>query len=427
MILRFLFDLINLNENIIIHYDFFKSDISYMVKLSSKHESQLNIIDFPSTLNPSGSFSELVVGIGLSKRLEEKVLYANSLLECHNCHEDTQNLSLEDEQELGIEVLLCRHRFTELLTTKRSFKQAAISIIQNIYTTKERKIFFDNQGMTTEQERQQALLLFSQKSNNSSVPLSKTLQHHIIARVWYRILYKVDPVDIEHGPAFVELNKTVERLNTLRNIYMLLSSAIVKSMSRSLCKTYKQSITYEDAHQIGMFGIARAAYRYHPTSRARFSTYASYWVKREVQLQALKGRLIRISPNLLEKISLFSRTNDESMEQSAVNSLLNTTVTLDSQVIEQKKSEYSDMVDPADLLENKELSDILLTSINSVLSAKSSDILKRKYGLDQYEGRAQRVVEISEFYGVTRGSVYQLEKVALNKLQKHLLANYAYS
>lgn len=95
--------------------------------------------------------------------------------------------------------------------------------------------------------------------------------------------------------SFADLTNVVEKLNTLRNIYMLLTTNLVKKLTFRINKLYSNSIATEDACQIGSFGVARAAYRYHPSVGVRFSTYASHWIKKEIQRQALEGRLIRIS------------------------------------------------------------------------------------------------------------------------------------
>jgi RNA polymerase primary sigma factor len=210
----------------------------------------------------------------------------------------------------------------------------------------------------------------------------------------------------------------IERLNTLRNIYMLLTTGLVRKITSQISNTYKQSITAEDAHQIGSFGVARAAYRYHPSMGSRFSTYASFWILREIQLQSLNGRLIRVPATIIEEISRSARKGDTVAENAAVTTLMNSTVILGEK--EEPQHDYSYRQDPAKHVEQLEMHSKLLEAVDSVLPAKSADIVKRKYGLGEYEGRAQSMVEISRIYGVTRGSVYQLEKKALLKLHKHL-------
>jgi Sigma-70 region 2 len=200
-------------------------------------------------------------------------------------------LSLNDERELATEVLCYRHLFTEQLLGSPKFRRAALTVIQNIYLFNNRKIFFGTTTASTENERQEALLLFSGAPCRTSLPLAKTFQHLIIARVWNRIISQSSTeVNDQH---FIALHDVVERLNTLRNIYMLLTAGLVRKLAATTNTLYKESVTYEDAVQIGWVGIARAAYRYHQSCGVRFSTFAANWVYREIQRQALSGRLIR--------------------------------------------------------------------------------------------------------------------------------------
>lgn len=56
----------------------------------------------------------------------------------------------------------------------------------------------------------------------------------------------------------------------------------------------------------------------------------------------------------------------------------------------------------------------------TVLSTKSADIIKSRYGLPPYRGKEQSIIAISKIYEVTRGRIYQLEQTALKKLTCHL-------
>lgn len=376
-----------------------------------------NIIDLPTTSSAATSFIQQVQALGLSAGLEKKCFAAESVLNVEDIAGRHLYLSKDDEGELATEVLLQRHQFTQLVAEHCLFRQAALTTIQNIYLSKDRKIFFARTGCTTEAERQEALQLFSQPTERASIPLAKTFQHLILTRVWARIIYKADH-SFTHTPEFQELQAVVERLNTLRNIYMLLTTGLVRKISSRISNTYKQSITAEDAHQIGSFGVARAAYRYHPSMGTRFSTYASFWILREIQLQSLDGRLIRVPATIIEEISRSVRKGDTVAEDAAVATLMNSTVILGTK--EEPHHEHSCRQDPAKHVEQLEMHSKLLEAIDTILPPKSADILKRRYGLGEYEGRTQSMMEISRIYDVTRGSVYQLEKKALLKLHKHL-------
>lgn len=118
-------------------------------------------------------------------------------------------------------------------------------------------------------------------------------------------------------PSFLQLHSIVENLNTLRNIYVLFSSRLITKLAGSISSVYRQSLPYEDTVQVGSFGIARAAYRYHPSCGIRFSTYAAGWFYKEVQRQALSSRLVRISSNMVERYSQVNKRKCLQMEPGA--------------------------------------------------------------------------------------------------------------
>lgn len=375
-----------------------------------------NIIDLLRTWPSSISFAEQVRKIGLSPDLEKKVIRKSTSYNRGNSI--GSYLTEQDEKELASEVLMLRHAFTCLVFQNRFFRQAALTIIQNIYLFRQRKIFFgtlsDEQG---EAERQMALLLFSSSPEKTTVGLANTFQHLIIARVWDRIINQSSNSFLQSSP-FAELHDIVERLNTLRNIYILLSMGLLNKLASQVNGVYRQSITEEDARQIGSFGVARAAYRYHPSLGLRFSTYASRWIHKEIQRQALEGRLIRISSHLIEKFSRAVRDDSEIERDAIAAELRRATAMFNTDESEDGRAPYINKSGGLEhILEKEQMNGLLLRAIDTLLSPKSSDVIKRRFGLGEYNGREQSVVAIASVYGVTRSSIYQLEKSALEKLR----------
>ena len=74
---------------------------------------------------------------------------------------------------------------------------------------------------------------------------------------------------------------------------------------------------------------------------------------------------------------------------------------------------------PADLTEQKERHRLLLAAIEKVLSGKCRNIMHLRYGLGAHDKGGQSIVTIAKIYGVTRGSIYQLEQSAIRKLKKY--------
>lgn len=377
-------------------------------------------LDLLATRPSLYSFKERVVRLSLTKELQEKILHQDKYL----TDLDTSNhrclyLTDKDEHELATEVLLLRHRFSELLLQNSIFRQAALTVIQNIYLFKNRRIFYSSVCSSSELDRQHALRIFSSSAQKNPLPLAKTLQHLIIARVWNRITAKAGIKEWEH-PHFKQLHGVVERLNTIRNAYMILTIGLVSKLAHNINDIYKQSITYEDAIQIGTFGVARAAYRYHQSSGVRFSTYAAHWIYKEIQRQALAGRLIRISAHTVEQFARGAKTHDLKHKALFSDIIQTASPLIPETFTEAATASISEDQGVARQLENQQIRNFLIETIDRTLATKDADILKRRYGLPPYEDAAQSVIAISEIYKVTRSSVYQREQNALKTLKNHV-------
>jgi RNA polymerase sigma factor (sigma-70 family) len=380
------------------------------------------VIDLLAAGPCSRSFVDRVHALSLSGDLERKVLEQGLALTPQSVSSCGRlpRLAVHEEHELAGEMLRQRHRFTEQLLTASRFRQAALTVIQNSYLFKSRRIFLLSPEGSIDQERQEALILFSIAPPLRSLPLAKTFQHSLVARIWNRIVSRQTSTDVR-DPRFLVLQEIVENLNTLRNIYILLTRSLVRRLA-TRTRLAHYTLSHEDALQIGTFGVARASYRYHPHCGASFSTHAAYWIQREIQQQALGGRLIRISSNSLEAHSRAIKDND-SHSLRHYQTMLATSDVLSLSLHEdgsQHTEPTSSAATPEDLCEHRQLRQHLLDSIDRFLDGKKSDILKRRYGLPPYLGREESVMAISKDLGVTRSSIYQLEASALRQLHNCL-------
>lgn len=349
-------------------------------------------IDLLPTHPSKRSFEERLKALNLSSGLEKKVLACLRDRSLQQEQTPRQPISIESEieKELGTEVLLRRHAFTECLLSSSIYRQAAISVIQNIYLFQNRKIFFSSELSSTELERQEALNIFSDVETHS-VPLAYSLQHLILARIWQRISRSTARLQ-DFSKSSINIHKIVVELNTLRNVYMLLATGLVSSVANRYSQA-SDSFTHQDAVQIGLLGVARASYRYHHSCGVRFSTFSFNWIINEIHRQTLTGQLIRGGNQLTPSFD-----ENETPLPSPL-SVWNNTETL---------------------IEEKQLTTLLLDLIDSHLSPLNADILKRRYGLGPYRLMEQSVIEIATMLGKTRSSIYQREKVALRTIRQHL-------
>ncbi len=354
-----------------------------------------------------------VADLALSSPLYKKIKTACRMQQSLHRPPGMAPLSQQEENELATETLMLRQQFTEQVFASHRFRQAAITVIQNNYLFRNRRIFFQPDASTAEEERQKALLMLT-TSPLPDITLAFTFQHPVVARIWARINSTLTD-DQQEDVDWQGLVEIIGKLNTIRNIFVSMSLGLTATLAGQTPQIYREGLTSEDLVQIATFGLARAAYRFHPSSGTRFSTFSSRWIQKEIQRQALQSRLIRISSHTVEQHNRRRSESNEGVNHYA--DIINSTSDLQSI----KDNVIGDSFVPAEeKYEQEQIRNHLLKCINTKLSEKSADILRRRYGLPPWEGESQSVVKIAEHYGVSRSSVYQLEQNALKCLRSSL-------
>lgn len=356
-----------------------------------------------------GDFSAQVKALDLSGQLTRHILDVYTAQKALSTPSPFPPLSREEESELATENLRLRQHFTEAVFACSSFRKTAISVIQNTWLFRRRQIFFNAGSTTTEEERQTALLMLS-STPVPEISLAHTFEHPVIARIWMRLT--LSGAEESSPEAFTALRDIVTRLNTVRNIFVTMSLGLIHTFAERVPSIYRDGIATEDLVQIASFGVARAACRYSPATGSRFSTFCTRWVQKEIQRQALAGRLIRISSHIVDVSSRLEKGN-------RYQKLIHRTGSLPA--LDETAAVVNSRPALEEQLEEKQIHRKLLEILDNDLPERGADIIRRRYGLPPWDGKSQSVIEIATSYGVSRSSIYQQERTALKILRHHLL------
>lgn len=204
-----------------------------------------------------------------------------------------------------------------------------------------------------------------------------------------------------------------------------------------------RGLDLEDLISEGNIGLIKAIDRFDPNQGNKLSTYASWWIRQQIQLAITEqAKTIRMPPHAADKLrkikkivneltlllgrnpSLEEIAEETSLPEKKIEEILgwgNNLVSLDHQENDESSSMEtfidSGVENPLDELLRK--SDAQWVSrLMGILEDRERDIIIRRFGIDRQERLT--LEEIGEEFGVTRERIRQLEQRAMRKLRRKL-------
>ena len=160
-------------------------------------------------------------------------------------------------------------------------------------------------------------------------------------------------------------------------------------------KYYTQSAEQEDLISIGTIGLIKAVDTFRPDRKIRLATYASRCVENEVLMY------FRSRKKLQSEVSL-SDTIDSDTAGNALCLM---------DVVGSDDTMLSDMADREEQIRIRQL-------VDSCLTEREAEVIRRRYGLGGYLPQTQR--QVAAVFGISRSYVSRIEKRALGKLETAL-------
>jgi RNA polymerase primary sigma factor len=218
---------------------------------------------------------------------------------------------------------------------------------------------------------------------------------------------------------------------------------LVVTIAMELCN---RGMSLDELVSEGNLGLIQAAQKFDPNKGAKFSTYASWWIKQAMRRALIENdKVIRIPTSSLRKIRKIKRLHHEMAEklgreptnveiarnsefsENVVGRLKGAelhTVSLQSPISNGEDDMMINLI-PDNKTESPERQIIVEDMVAQIrralpfLNEREQEIITCRFGLDG--GQVQTLENISEKLGLTRERVRQIQNRALQKMRRAII------